>query len=420
MWELFGEVNVPLLKDQPFAYLLSVGAAGRYSDYWSVGGTRAYQFNAIYAPVEDVSFRGSYGRWVRAPNIAELYRPRTGFTDFISDPCFIPNRGRGTQFREANCRAIISGLGGDPTTFEQGNNPDQSGQVIGSQQGNANLRAEAARTWTAGVVLRPGLRAALADRGRLVQHPHRGRDQPAECGGYRQSVRRPAVDRQSPLRRDHAAAGDGLYQRLYRPAAERRRLPHRGAGGERDLPDRDRRGGGVRPAPRRRLTDWSNCRCRVTVVNNVDQPFRPQYTVTFSPTWTIETLTLAYNLRWQNGVRQFDRVSTDRNPNLVDPRFFRFKELWQHDVQAELRANDDFAFYAGVNNLFDQKPDMGSRPTCRSRRWGSLYAGARAATLGGRRWLLGDAAPHISGHALQIRHHDRPAASRLRRRHPVP
>jgi hypothetical protein len=62
VWEAFGELNAPILKDVPFASLLSVGAAGRYSDYSTVGSTRAYQFNGIYAPIREISFRGSYGR----------------------------------------------------------------------------------------------------------------------------------------------------------------------------------------------------------------------------------------------------------------------------------------------------------------------------------------------------------------------
>ncbi|WP_235514907.1 TonB-dependent receptor plug domain-containing protein, partial [Sphingomonas sp. Leaf25] len=40
VWEAFGELNAPLLKDVPFAHLLSVGAAGRLSDYSTIGSTR--------------------------------------------------------------------------------------------------------------------------------------------------------------------------------------------------------------------------------------------------------------------------------------------------------------------------------------------------------------------------------------------
>ena len=92
----------------------------------------------------------------------------------------------------------------------------------------------------------------------------------------------------------------------------------------------------------------------------------------------MDAVTLSYNLRWQNGVRRFARVTTDRNPNYVDPRYFRFKDLWQHDAQVEWRTQDGFAFYAGVNNLFDQRPDVGFETNVPISPLGRyLYAGAR-------------------------------------------
>lgn len=148
-------MNAPILKDVPFASLLSVGAAGRYSDYSTVGSTRAYQFNGIYAPIREISFRGSYGRSVRAPNIGEIFRPQTGSSNFFSDPCYLGNRTLGTQFRTANCQTLITGAGGNPTTFTAQNNPNATIFIPGTQQGNPDLRAEVARTWTAGVVIRP-------------------------------------------------------------------------------------------------------------------------------------------------------------------------------------------------------------------------------------------------------------------------
>ena len=155
VWEAFGELNLPLLKDRPFAQLLSVGAAGRYSDYSTVGSTRTYQFNGIWAPVDDISFRGSYGQSVRAPNIAEVFRPRTGDSSFLSDPCYLGTRGDGTQYREANCQALITAACGNPATFNSANNSNANINIPGARQGNPDLKAETARTWTAGVVLRP-------------------------------------------------------------------------------------------------------------------------------------------------------------------------------------------------------------------------------------------------------------------------
>ncbi|WP_394657622.1 TonB-dependent receptor, partial [uncultured Novosphingobium sp.] len=121
------------------------------------------------------------------------------------------------------------------------------------------------------------------------------------------------------------------------------------------------------------------------VQDNRDQPFRPKYNLTFSPSWSLGALTVNYNLRWQNGVRRFERVATDGNPSYVDPQYFRFKELWQHDIRAQYEVGDAFAFYAGVNNFTNQKPDIGFETNVPISPVGRyFYAGAKM-TLGSRR-----------------------------------
>lgn len=380
VWELFGELNVPLIKDRPFAYLLSVGAAGRYSDYSSVGGTKAYQFNGIYAPVEAISFRGSYGRSVRAPNIAELYRPRTGFSDFITDPCYLSNRDQGTQYRATNCQALILAAGGNPATFTQANNPDANLNIPGTQQGNPDLRAEVARTWTAGVVLRPSfvprLQIAadwydinLKDAISLASATDVANlcvDLPTTDNPFCQTItRRPGTGYVSAyiVQPENVAA--------FRTAGLELNVSYQIETGSAGRFDLRLVGGYLHRLERLPLPG-------AEIVDDVDQPFRPKYNLVFSPTWTLEAVSVAYNLRWQDGARRFTRIETNGAPDYVDPRYFRFKELWQHDLQVEVRANDQFAFYGGVNNLGDQKPDIGFETNVPISPVGRFfYAGAR-------------------------------------------
>ena len=148
--EAFGELNVPLLQDRRFAKTLSFGAAGRYSHYSTIGNTKTWQFNGVYAPVRDVTFRGSYGQAVRAPNISELFQPRFSSSNFFTDPCTPDQIKLGTQYRPANCAATLAAVGATSTSALQ-----TGAFVNGVQSGNTGLRAETARTWTAGVVLRP-------------------------------------------------------------------------------------------------------------------------------------------------------------------------------------------------------------------------------------------------------------------------
>jgi outer membrane receptor protein involved in Fe transport len=87
---------------------------------------------------------------------------------------------------------------------------------------------------------------------------------------------------------------------------------------------------------------------------------------------------VSYNLRWQNGVRRYSRFDTVDNPSLVDPRYFRYKALWQHDIQAQVQASERFALYGGVNNFADQKPDIGFQTNVPISPLGRyLYVGAK-------------------------------------------
>ncbi|KHL26747.1 TonB-dependent receptor [Croceibacterium mercuriale] len=361
VYEAFGELNLPVLADQPFAHLLSFGAAGRYSDYSTIGSTRAYQFNGLWAPVEDVTFRGSYGQSVRAPNIAEIFRPRTGTSDFISDPCYLGQRDQGTQYREANCRALIAAAGGNPDNFSNANNPDANVNIPGVQQGNADLRAETARTWTAGVVLRPRFIPRLQVGVDWYDIRLRDAINTASPSTVAQlCVDQPTTDNpfcDTVSRRPGNGYINGFVVQPENVAAFRTaglelnaayQIPT-DAAGTFDV----RLVGGYLHRLEQIATIGAD------VENNADRPFRPKYNLAFSPTWTYDAVTLSYNLRWQNGVRRFNRVTTNDNPTFVDPRYFRFKELWQHNVQVQVQVDDAFTFYTGVNNLGDQRPDIG-------------------------------------------------------------
>jgi outer membrane receptor protein involved in Fe transport len=380
VWEAFGEINVPLLKDQPFAELLSFGAAGRYSDYSTIGSTGTYTFNGIWSPVKAISFRGSYGEAVRAPNIGEIFRPVTGTSEFFNDPCYIPNRSLGSATRAANCVTLIQAAGGNPATFIAGNNPNAGIFIPGTQQGNRNIGPETARTWTAGVVLRPdfipGLQIAvdwydIRLRNAISTPPANTVaelcvDQPTLDNAFCA-----AIDRErgtgyiSGFRVQPQNVAEFATAGLELNAVYRTRI---GADTTLDL----RLIGGYLDKLTQIATPGAD------VEDNADQAFRPRYSLTFSPTLTSGPVTLAYNLRWQDGTRRFAKRDTDDNPRFVDPRYFRTKELWQHDVQVDFAATDRFSYYLGVNNLGDQKPDIGFATNVPISPLGRFfYAGAR-------------------------------------------
>ncbi|MBH0112524.1 TonB-dependent receptor [Novosphingobium sp. YJ-S2-02] len=110
--EAFGEINVPILADMPFAELLSVGGAARVSDYNNaVGSVWAYNISGVYAPVQDLRFRVNYATSVRTPTQSDLYSPFSQNFAQLADPCDSVNIGQNPN-RAANCAAA-----GVPTSY---------------------------------------------------------------------------------------------------------------------------------------------------------------------------------------------------------------------------------------------------------------------------------------------------------------
>lgn len=143
--EGFIEFSAPLLADLPWAYRLSIDGAYRYADYSTVGGAEAWKVGGVYAPVRDVTFRATYSRAVRAPNITEAFLPSTAGFFSITDPCDVDNIDLDPD-RAANCAAA-----GVPDGFESNTNAS----IEGFSSGNPDLDAEEAESWTAGVVIQP-------------------------------------------------------------------------------------------------------------------------------------------------------------------------------------------------------------------------------------------------------------------------
>jgi outer membrane receptor protein involved in Fe transport len=146
--EAFGELRFPILKDIPLAYMLTVTAAGRVSDYKGATGT-VYSYNGgvQYSPFKGLLLRGNYSRAVRAPNLSDLYTPLGQNFFSFSDPCATRNLSSGSQYREANCRAAGVPVGYDATPSST------PGYLSG---GNPNLAAEKSDSYTIGGVLTPG------------------------------------------------------------------------------------------------------------------------------------------------------------------------------------------------------------------------------------------------------------------------
>jgi outer membrane receptor protein involved in Fe transport len=147
--ELFTEVQIPLINDRPFFEQLEFRAGYRYSSY-DVGAnsfsTDTYKFEAEWAPVRDIRFRGSYNRAVRAPNVVELFSTQAVGLNGSTDPC----AGAVPTATAAQC--ALTGV----TAAQYGTIPaNPAGQYNALLGGNPNLTPEVADSITLGVVLQP-------------------------------------------------------------------------------------------------------------------------------------------------------------------------------------------------------------------------------------------------------------------------
>ncbi len=146
--EFFGEVSVPIVSDRPFAESLTLNAAVRFADYSTVGSNVSWSYGATWSPTRDFMLRGTYGRSVRAPNINELFSPPQPITiGAAQDPCNENLIDAGSEFRRANCEALV-GPNFDSTQFV-------SAFITGRAGGNPDLDEERADTLTFGFVLTP-------------------------------------------------------------------------------------------------------------------------------------------------------------------------------------------------------------------------------------------------------------------------
>ncbi len=383
--EAFGELNAPILSDARFAQTLSVGAAYRFSSYSTAGDNSTWQVNGVYAPIRDITFRGSYGKAVRAPNIGELFAAQTSASAFFSDPCTPANIGLGTQSRAANCAAVLAAVGATVSAGLQ-----TPGFVFGTQSGNPGLKPETATTWTAGVVLRPrflpGLTASFdwynIDLANAINTAA-----PNDLANL--CVDQPTIQNQfcAAIQRSTTAGsfnGSNIIPGTIvgftvQPQNVAR---FRTAGADVNL-DYLLRTASLGSFDFRLVGGYLDRLSFIGIpgalpVDQVDQAGRPKWNFNLSPTWTAGGLTVSYNLRWVDGTRVIDRQTTTNDPLYAPPAQLRYSEVWQHDLQVAYALPSGVSFYVGALNLTDQRPDPGNavnQPISAVGRY--IYVGAR-------------------------------------------
>jgi outer membrane receptor protein involved in Fe transport len=153
--EAYLEARVPLLRDVPFAYRLSVDGAVRVANYDipAVGTTVSFRGGGQWAPVRGLNFRGNFSRAQRAPDTTELFSPARDDYDDVIDICRNVTATTAGVVAQ-NCRAD-PGIAAAIAAAPDGKFTQISTEVFAPNSGNPNLREETANTLTFGVVLTP-------------------------------------------------------------------------------------------------------------------------------------------------------------------------------------------------------------------------------------------------------------------------
>lgn len=165
--EVYGEINVPILKDKPFFHTLEVSGSARYTHYRSYGSDTTYHANGQWAPTSFLRFRGNYGTSFRAPNLYEQYvADQTGFYGAGVDPCAnVANLPAGTV--KTNCLAALTPILG---AAGAANFIGTAGPKVTTRGGAGNLKAEHSTSYGFGGVLT--LPKHLADLSLAVDYYH--------------------------------------------------------------------------------------------------------------------------------------------------------------------------------------------------------------------------------------------------------
>jgi iron complex outermembrane recepter protein len=161
VWEAFGELNVPLLRDMSFTKYLGLTGAARYSKYSTIGGVFSYNIGAEWEPVRDLRFRGMYAVANRAPNLVELFSQPSQTFAGVTDPCDGVTAATAGEVA-VKCRAIpgVAAAIAADGTFDYSLADLQT--IDGFIGGNRDLREETAKTKTIGAVFTPSFVPGLA------------------------------------------------------------------------------------------------------------------------------------------------------------------------------------------------------------------------------------------------------------------
>jgi iron complex outermembrane receptor protein len=353
VWELFGEVEIPLIRDS-FIHDFTINASARYTEYESYGGDTTYKIGALLSPFKWISFRGSYGTSYRAPALFEQFLGATsGFLAASGDPCNNYTAPGVDPIRAANCASENLPLQGTPPTF----NATSGIRVLSGGGAATGLEAETSKNWSIGGVLQPNFGDQFGDFSLAVDYF----DIKVENGVSRAGAGNIlALCYDDP---DFRAGGSfcrfvtrapgsaaltvaDSYVNLSEDNVEGIDFTLRYA---RDLgPGRIRIGAAVT-----KYFEQSNRLFSDDPLDDFNGSLNtPDLTGTFDAAYTVDKFNLRYGLEWINDMESYTLFG--RNPDTTNV-FHEVPDYFLHNASVQYRS-DDFGITLGVRNLLNRDP----------------------------------------------------------------
>ena len=367
--EGFGEVQLPILKNLPFAQEFSLSAAGRYSSYnTSAGGVWSYNAGFVYAPIRDIRIRGSYGRSVRVPTQSDLFSPFSQNFAFVGDPCDVLNINNGTPNRVRNCQAA-----GVPANFVNAAFRQQTAGFLSG--GNPNLTAETSDSYTVGFVVQPS--KLIAGMSLTVDYYNIEVNNLIAGLGLQTilnlcydsaSLNNPFCQLLNPRR------ADSSFPDIVGISAGVNFAKQRTSGIDVDLNYTKRWSSGWNVGFRTLLTyvfernnfvNPADPRFATQQLGNVGDPFfEGNMQFNLSTPWGLRAF---YQLRYigVQSVSAFENTHSvqgrpPQNPDILPAGQANFPAVTYSNVRLTQAIDKKFEFYVGVDNLFDQLPPFGA------------------------------------------------------------
>ncbi len=383
VYEGFFEAKIPLLRDMPLVEFLEANGSVRISDYNTIGTTTTWAVGGRYGPTDWLTFRGTYSKAVRAPNIGELFAPQNpALIGATQDPCNPQFINAGTAFRAANC-ALFVAPGFNSTAFN-------SAFVSGLSGGNPALNEEQATTITAGFVFTPtegpldGL-TIIADFYDIKIIDAIGSLAPFDVA--QACVDLPDINNQfcDQIFRDPT---DGFITGFVSGQINLGSLETRGVdwavtytldvpkmAGRADLGTLTLSSVGTRFF---RYNEFQDPTDLSVFENRLGAFARPEWIVNFRANWQLDDFSFSWAGRLASSqlLPGIDNSDIDSNPNFSDP--FRTGSAFVHDITMDYQISDSINIYGGVNNVLDRDPFVGTLSRPAGPRGRFFFVGVRA------------------------------------------